>query len=961
MANKGFIPSAATFIRQIRQNLSEGRYTLGESGFSIVKELVQNSDDAGAKTMVIGLSDPLKDSKHPLLRSPGLFVINDGRFERHDGDNIRRFGENTKAIDAAKIGKFGLGLKSIFHLCEAFFFLASAGGNHVSVADVLNPWSSDGGDHFHEEWDFFDDHEQQLVVRQLSPLLKGTRWFCLWIPLRQREQLRGNEPIYHSFPGDEGLHALSDGRLPSQLATLLPLLSNLESVKGLKIGRAGLEALFDVSIREKSQRRKRFEELPPQVPARIGGSVEIAIGNDRVQELIYVGDELKLSDSALITFVNDEHWPSDLGRDPDTDRWKNIKEKARQHAGVCLSLIRTGQRRSGRLTISWAVFLPLGEAEPQLLDVADIDVTLLLHGYFFVDAGRNRPTGLTDSGRSQTSISSDEQLRRAWNRRLAEVGTVPLVLGSLERLLQDGKVAVNYGEMRAITRAIQVSHFYSMYRSEICSSNSWAALYGSAGQRQWRLFPAGESVVELPAPGSDKLPWLVFPALEELVADLNVATVSEPRLAREGTEATWPTKSVERLVDSVPPGDTFRHPERLDYFIAFLDQLSQPGFTRTHDVKLARVARLGLRDCGLASARDRSEQLRRFFYRVPADRRIPISLGSDGIAEQLFAELCDHQIDVVFIPGELDSDEQPGNGVLRIQDAIAILNGLAKRQAAATTTSDREAISLLAAQLLWRTMDEDAVKRACGDLSLFVAKDCRKRTNSDIAVSWKALNTWHLNKVLFVLPPSYAYQLQDALRDEHVLLVSKALFEFLFPNEEPPSCRQNQLLETLRRTETPTLQAPSHRLALLKTLLDYQAGRKEPQFSECVRYLLHGAPTQFSSSATLLVSHHGQSEVWRRITLLALNSRNAQWRIVDADFARRLDDDEREEFQIHEIGAESAKELIREAGPIAFADLRPSAQEYSLLLREIEDNQLCREMPIHEDVAGNFAPIGARC
>jgi len=148
MANKGFISSPAAFIRQIRQNLSEGRYSYGDSGFAIIKELVQNADDAGdndkgASVVHIGICDPIPGAEHPLLQSPGMYVINDGEFEKHDAANIRRFGENTKAMDVAKIGKFGLGLKSIFHLCEAFFFVGPNGrGNDARyIFDVLNPWS----------------------------------------------------------------------------------------------------------------------------------------------------------------------------------------------------------------------------------------------------------------------------------------------------------------------------------------------------------------------------------------------------------------------------------------------------------------------------------------------------------------------------------------------------------------------------------------------------------------------------------------------------------------------------------------------------------------------------------------------------------------------------------------------------------------------------------------------------
>jgi hypothetical protein len=80
----------------------------------------------------------LPSAEHPWLQGPGLVVINDGRFEpAKDGRAIRRFGLNNKAADATSIGKFGLGLKSVFHLAEVFFLIAEDERGAVLDADVL--------------------------------------------------------------------------------------------------------------------------------------------------------------------------------------------------------------------------------------------------------------------------------------------------------------------------------------------------------------------------------------------------------------------------------------------------------------------------------------------------------------------------------------------------------------------------------------------------------------------------------------------------------------------------------------------------------------------------------------------------------------------------------------------------------------------------------------------------------
>jgi hypothetical protein len=94
--------SAISIVNQIKSNLQD-RY---ETGYPILKKLLQNADDAGARRFRLdGLSGwPI--ATNPLLRGPGLLVVNDGIFRREDRRGITSFGESDKAADSAAIGKF---------------------------------------------------------------------------------------------------------------------------------------------------------------------------------------------------------------------------------------------------------------------------------------------------------------------------------------------------------------------------------------------------------------------------------------------------------------------------------------------------------------------------------------------------------------------------------------------------------------------------------------------------------------------------------------------------------------------------------------------------------------------------------------------------------------------------------------------------------------------------------------
>src|SRR4051794_18777500 len=102
----GYEQTILSQISQLRDVLQ--RY----HGFAVIRELIQNADDAAATRIEIGCVGPLGGTDHPLLKGgPALFVVNDGPFSPENARSIKQLGLSDKAGDAGTIGKFGLGLK----------------------------------------------------------------------------------------------------------------------------------------------------------------------------------------------------------------------------------------------------------------------------------------------------------------------------------------------------------------------------------------------------------------------------------------------------------------------------------------------------------------------------------------------------------------------------------------------------------------------------------------------------------------------------------------------------------------------------------------------------------------------------------------------------------------------------------------------------------------------------------
>ena len=103
-----------------------------KDGLTIIKELLQNADDAGATEMNICYDtrqhavtrDALFFPGMAECHGPALLVHNDAKFTQDDFKNITRLAGATKEGKRLKIGKFGIGFCSVYHITDVPSFVS---------------------------------------------------------------------------------------------------------------------------------------------------------------------------------------------------------------------------------------------------------------------------------------------------------------------------------------------------------------------------------------------------------------------------------------------------------------------------------------------------------------------------------------------------------------------------------------------------------------------------------------------------------------------------------------------------------------------------------------------------------------------------------------------------------------------------------------------------------------------
>ncbi|MEG4319081.1 MULTISPECIES: sacsin N-terminal ATP-binding-like domain-containing protein [unclassified Microcoleus] len=601
----GYQPKQGTIINNIKSLLKE-RY---KQGFPIIKEIIQNANDGQAKTLKFGISRGLIGTAenpivHPLLTTPALFFLNDGVFKTSDREAISCFGIDANAGDKGKIGKFGLGQKSIFHFCEAFFYIARSKDIPNGCGDFINPWATpDGKDKKRPEWIELNevDHEDLKKYLIAHKLIKDTdnQYFLLWVPFRQKPL--DERSILANYYNDE--NSIQDS-LPNdmdiKIGELLPLLRHLTDIQyWVEDETRKLQQKFNVCL-DYSVPLERF--IYPNNDAILSGEHPIK-GKVTVskQTIAFAGierilpaedfafllgqDADKTSEKFWESLQQSRCWSKRLSINEDGDE-EFIPDKSIPHCGVVFTQKLSDTSRSAKLTLQWAVFLPLASDETtsneeeraahQQIDCdGEQDYTIFLHGYFFLDSGRKYIEGLQNIDRESIAHppQNEDDMVWQWNYLLATKGTLRLVLPSLADFVKTHRLSDT--AVSHLCQGLLKSHLFQgkVFRQSIYFEYQWLFRTNPLIY-QWQLIGLDATVRSLPSIPSKSI-WDAFPQLEKLAEQYCLTVEGKPNLLAVKDTTTWKSHEICAIIDSLEPSNIFSNIDNLSFLQAFLSQCQQ--------------------------------------------------------------------------------------------------------------------------------------------------------------------------------------------------------------------------------------------------------------------------------------------------------------------------------------------------------------------------------------------------
>lgn len=575
--SSGLVHSAETDILRLQQILREGY----ASGFTIFKELLQNAEDAGARRLVVAGHGGFPNAANPLLRAPGLIIANDGRVLARHMDAITRASGGSKADERSAVGRFGLGQKSVYHLCDAFIALG-----HVEDRDgqpqtlIMNPWEQvTEADAAHREWASLTQAEGQLLLDKAGEL--GLRQgMVLFLPLRT-DKLRPGPDLCLSDRNWEPDSAIAEILAGDELAATLSCLRNLDSIA--IIPTAGEARKISMASGARRLSGPGIESGLRTIAGKVDGA---GFG------LAFSGFQQWKPEGQAAQLLNEEGWDKVFDI-----HGKQMRPKANPHGAVILCRSPASEGTS-HLRLRHAVYLPLGDAlfsEP--LERGADNIELLVHGYFFVSSDRRK-------------LRDDDHIETRWNHALRREATLPLLLDTLAGALPG---LPGDAERHALIRALRRTSWWHEHRAEACQGMALAKCWPGDRGESWQTC-SGTSLRPVSRGAATTLSRLktAFPGLEEWCHQYNVVLAFGTVLA--DIDPRWPDGELAELVTLAGPA-VFQKGQVAETLAAVLDD-AQPGVDG--QTALAEVFRDAIAEVDQSFAR--AEKLRGLVRHLPQDR-----------------------------------------------------------------------------------------------------------------------------------------------------------------------------------------------------------------------------------------------------------------------------------------------------------------------------------------------------
>jgi hypothetical protein len=980
-------------INLIAANLRD-RY---KSGFPILKELIQNADDARAGSLAFGYHKGFAgQSQHPLLQGPALWVLNDGEFKESDKRAIQSFGLNSKAGESGAIGKFGLGMKSVFHLCEAFFYVAFDG--HTPHGVILNPWfDPEEQDLFHNAWEQVDDddfsrmHEIASGHRQVEP---GKSYLLLWLPLRMRQhvpEINGKPygAIIDKFPGDDSSQELSflhESSLPQRISSILPLLKKLNSVQF-----AGNDAStgFDLCL-ELDTHSQRVDH---KAHAMVAAGVVKEMRSRKEQLKFYVRQNAQPASAPFPVLQNLQSWPKTMRQNGSGTR-EQVSDKSEAEGAVMIS---HAEANSAHLQLRWAVFLPTEEGIQTYeasLSSGKRSYQIVLHGQFFVDAGRRGIGGFRHLAEAQIEPRADlddADLHVAWNQAIAQRVVLPEFLPALAGYVE--KHELNDVDIEEITRLI--SHaastevggargiFCSIFRDHLYARHLWICELLPTGRR-WRLLDRDHDRVLLRLPSSQAKdlakPWAVMPGLKQ-ISNAIYCDASASALVPRFDE--WDENRLLTVLQA-DVDNGLCDQEGLDYLIEFL-RIAGQVFLETQLVQeaLIQLVQRGLRTRPIDDFRAVRASFRTLISLIKPERRVfvgTVNLSNVGaVSPSIFALLFSCETRTLLIPADLDATDTRGAGKPSDDDfgawLLAIDREIRKQSGEQCVNSD-EGETKIASLLKAAT----TILELCGPKGDAKARIVRVHRSARIlsaldvnngqeqASSLESLEAIHATRRLFKQTSftqrtnvrdtfGHAKLLTEVLVDDVVLIISSEIAGFIQQDgylEVPSAGDGKAILEALGRHGQPSsLSDHESRRALLKSVHGSVA---DGDSRRGLRYLLHASPQGFMADQTELWIDPGDVDspwikLWRAIE-------PGSWFVLAENLAGDIPGNVLATLGISKV--QQVEVLRRLQGLVDLTTINGadfSDPERETILAAVDDENVWRRLPLHIDTNGTIECI----